>query len=193
MMYGKELAERLGVSSATLSQATSEAHLCRGHNVSAWAVRSPNGRVIGYEVPVYVAATLRPPLPLVRVNPSPSGDGQSKEASPPPFGVLSSVLPPSGDGPSKEASPPPVGEVAPASAAPVVTKALERDTPSGSMTTTVAVALLGAGLSLLIAGLMYRPQGEPLSWQPVLQRPAPQEAVIAPTRPRAALWIASTR
>ncbi len=111
MMSGKELAERLGVASATLCQATSNAHLCRGHNVSAWAVRSPSGRVIGYEVPAHVAATLTPSLPLVRVNPSPSGDGPSKEASPPPFGEVPSVLLPSGGGQSKEASPPPVGEV----------------------------------------------------------------------------------
>jgi hypothetical protein len=207
MISGKELAERLGVSSATLSQATSKAHLCRGHNVSAWAVRSPNGRVIGYEVPAYVAATLRPSL--VRVNPSPSGDGQSKEASPLPVVVVPSVLAPSGDSSSKAPSPPPVVEVpsllppsqdyfkpvAVASAAHVVTKALERDTPSGCMvTTTVAVAvgaltgnhiagkggaLVGAGLSLLLAVLMYWPQAEASSCPPVLGRWAPEAAVPA--------------
>ncbi len=245
MISGKELAKRLGVASATLCQATSNAHLCRGHTVSAWAVRSPSGRVIGYEVPAYVAATLTPSLPLVRVNPSPSGDGQSKEASLPPFGKVPSVLPPSGDGQSKEASLPPFGEVpsvlppsgdgqskeaslprfgevpsvlppsqdyfkpvAAASAAHVVTKALERDNPSGRMvTTTVAVAgaaltgyhiagkegaLVGAGLSLCVAWLVYRPQGEPSSSQPVLRRPAPQPAVLSPPRPPIRVGHAST-
>jgi len=167
-------------------------------------------------------ATLRPSLPLVRVNPSPSGDGLSKEASPPPFGEVPSVLLPSGDGLSKEASPPPVGEVpsvlpprqdylrpvAAASAAHVVTKALERDTPSGrTVITTVAVAggaltgyhiagkegaLVGAGLCLLIAGLMYRPQAEPSSSQPVLRRLAPQAAVLSPARPPIRVGHAST-
>ena len=222
MISGKELAKRLGVASATLCQATSNAHLCRGHTVSAWAVRSPSGRVIGYEVPAYVAATLTPSLPLVRVNPSPSGDGQSKEASLPPFGKVPSVLPPSGDGQSKEASLPPFGEVpsvlppsqdyfkpvAAASAAHVVTKALERDNPSGRMvTTTVAVAgaaltgyhiagkegaLVGAGLSLCVAWLVYRPQAEPSSSQPVLRRPAPQPAVLSPPRPPIRVGHAST-
>ncbi len=199
MISGKELAKRLGVASATLCQATSNAHLCRGHTVSAWAVRSPSGRVIGYEVPAYVAATLTPSLPLVRVNPSPSGDGQSKEASLPRFGEVPSVLPPSQDY---------FKPVAAASAAHVVTKALERDNPSGRMvTTTVAVAgaaltgyhiagkegaLVGAGLSLCVAWLVYRPQGEPSSSQPVLRRPAPQPAVLSPPRPPIRVGHAST-
>ena len=93
MISGKALAEQIGVAPATLSQAAAKGHLCSGHAVSAWAVRGPSGRVIGYEKPASVSATLTPPVPRalsgdgspggtvvtlttapVR-NPSPGGDG----------------------------------------------------------------------------------------------------------------------
>ncbi len=93
MLSGKALAEQIGVAPATLSQAAAKGHLCSGHAVSAWAVRGPSGRVIGYEKPASVSATLTPPAPRalsgdgspggtvvtlstapVR-NPSPGGDG----------------------------------------------------------------------------------------------------------------------
>ena len=71
MISGKALAQQIGVALPTLSQAAAKGHLCRGHDVSAWAVRGPSGRVIGYELPVSVTATLTPPAPRAQ-----SGDGR---------------------------------------------------------------------------------------------------------------------
>ena len=98
--------------------------------------------------------------------------------------------------------------MAAASAAHVVTKALERDTPSGrTVITTVVVAggaltgyhiagkkgaLVGAGLFLGVAWWMYRPHAAPSSSQPVLGRLAPQAAVLAPARPPIRVGHAAT-
>ncbi len=235
MISGKALAEQIGVALPTLSQAAAKGHLCRGHDVSAWAVRGPSGRVIGYELPVSVTATLTPPAPRAQSgdgrpgwtpsvvtptlstapvrNPSPGGDGSADGTALwlPPLPTRPARKNPSSDGGSGPSMPPRVDyfrPVAAASTAHVVTKALESDTPSGRVvTTTVAVAgsaligyhiagkegaLLGAGLSLLIARLMYRPQAAPSSSQPVLRRLAPQAAVLAPARPPIRVGYAST-
>ena len=155
-------------------------------------------------------------------NPSPGGDGSGTALSLPPL-----ITPPARKNPSSDGGSSPDGSMSPrevpsvlpvsqdyfkpvaaASTAHVVTKALERDTPSGRTVITIAAmtaaaltgnhiagkegALVGAGLSLLIAGLMYRPQGEPSSSQPVLRRLAPQAAVLAPARPPIRVGHAST-
>ena len=82
MISGKALAQQIGVATATLSQAAAKGHLCRGHDVSAWAVRDPSGRVIGYELPASVTATLTRPGGRAR-----SGDGR-------PGGTPSVLTPP---------------------------------------------------------------------------------------------------
>ena len=106
MISGKAFAAQLGVAPATVSQAVAKGHLCRGHDVSALAVRGPSGRVMGYEVPVSVTARLTPPgaralsgdgrsggspsvvTPIVSTapvrNPSPGGDGSGTALSFPP-------------------------------------------------------------------------------------------------------------
>lgn len=47
----KELADYLGVARASLSEATSEGHKCKGYPVRAWAIFDGAGRVAGYDVP----------------------------------------------------------------------------------------------------------------------------------------------
>lgn len=47
----KELADYLGVARASLSEATSEGHKCKGYPVRAWAHYDGAGRVAGYDVP----------------------------------------------------------------------------------------------------------------------------------------------
>lgn len=54
MISGKDLADVLDVAPSTLSEAAKNGHYCAGHNVSEWAVRSPSGRLTGYDVPVGV-------------------------------------------------------------------------------------------------------------------------------------------
>ena len=49
-----DLASYLGVAQATVSQATSRGHKCRGYPVRAWAVYDGAGRVAGYDVPTHV-------------------------------------------------------------------------------------------------------------------------------------------
>lgn len=49
-----DLAEYLGVARASLSQATSKGHKCKGYPVRAWAVYDGAGRVSGYDVPTHV-------------------------------------------------------------------------------------------------------------------------------------------
>ena len=49
-----DLSSYLGVAQATLSQATSNGHRCKGHQVRAWAVYDGAGRVAGYDVPTHV-------------------------------------------------------------------------------------------------------------------------------------------
>jgi hypothetical protein len=49
-----DLADYLGVAQATLSQATSNGHKCKGYPVRAWAVYDGAGRVAGYDVPTHV-------------------------------------------------------------------------------------------------------------------------------------------
>lgn len=49
-----DLADYLGVARATLSQATSKGHRCKGYPVRAWAVYDGSGRVAGYDVPTHV-------------------------------------------------------------------------------------------------------------------------------------------
>ena len=71
MISGKALAQQIGVAPATLCQAAAKGHLCRGHDVSDWAIRGPSGRVIGYELPASVTATLTRPAPRAL-----SGDGR---------------------------------------------------------------------------------------------------------------------
>ena len=93
MISGKALAEQIGVALPTLSQAAAKGHLCRGHDVSAWAVRGPSGRVIGYELPVSVTATLTPPAPRAQ-----SGDGR-------PGGTPSVVTPTLSTAPVRNPSP----------------------------------------------------------------------------------------
>jgi transcriptional regulator with XRE-family HTH domain len=46
----KELADRLGVTPAAVSQATTESHKCQGYPVAKWATRRC-GQVLWYEVP----------------------------------------------------------------------------------------------------------------------------------------------
>jgi len=46
-----DLSDYLDVAQATLSQATSNGHKCRGYPVRAWAVYDGAGRVAGYDVP----------------------------------------------------------------------------------------------------------------------------------------------
>jgi hypothetical protein len=46
-----ELAETLGVTQPTLSEATSEGHYCSGRPVQKWAQTGESGRVEHYEVP----------------------------------------------------------------------------------------------------------------------------------------------
>jgi hypothetical protein len=46
-----ELAEALGVTQPTLSEATSEGYYCSGRPVQEWAQTDESGRVSGYEVP----------------------------------------------------------------------------------------------------------------------------------------------
>ena len=69
-----DLAKYLGVARASLSQATSKGHKCKGYPVRAWAVYDGAGRVSGYDVPTHVMQqasesaddTLKP---VVRENP----------------------------------------------------------------------------------------------------------------------------
>ena len=49
-----DLASYLGVAQATVSQATSRGHKCRGYPVRAWAVYDGAGRVAGYDVPTHI-------------------------------------------------------------------------------------------------------------------------------------------
>jgi hypothetical protein len=46
-----ELAEALGVTQPTLSEATSRGYYCAGRPVQRWAKTNDEGRVSGYEVP----------------------------------------------------------------------------------------------------------------------------------------------
>lgn len=92
---GKTLAGLLGVAPATLSQATTHRHRCRGHDVASWAIREPSGRVSGYAVPPEVAGT------FARLNPEPAPatlptSGPTSEAGTPGPPVIS-LLPPGED------------------------------------------------------------------------------------------------
>ena len=55
-----ELADYLDVSQASVSQATSNGHKCRGYPVRAWAVFDGAGRVSGYDVPERVMRRASP-------------------------------------------------------------------------------------------------------------------------------------
>ncbi|MEX0597658.1 MAG: hypothetical protein WD512_14290 [Candidatus Paceibacterota bacterium] len=53
-LKGKQLAEVLGVTSPTLSEAVKKGYNCMGYPVGDWAVESNSGRVKGYEVPQHI-------------------------------------------------------------------------------------------------------------------------------------------
>ncbi len=176
MLSGKALAEQIGVTTATLSQAAAKGHLCRGHDVSAWAVRGPGGRVIGYEKPVSVTATLTPPggralsgdgrpggtpsvvAPTLTTapvrNPSPGGDGSPDGTMlllPPQLTTPPARKNPSSDGGSTpDGSTPPRVDyfrpVAAASTAHVVTEAIRHDNPSARHMIS-AVSVAGCALT----------------------------------------------
>jgi len=55
-----DLADLLDVSRATVSEATSEGHKCRGYPVRAWAKFDGSGRVSGYDVPSHVVERSNP-------------------------------------------------------------------------------------------------------------------------------------
>jgi hypothetical protein len=57
-LNGKELADLLDVSPASLSGAAKKDHLCKGEPVAEWAVRNERGKLLSYEVPGDVYSTL---------------------------------------------------------------------------------------------------------------------------------------
>ena len=64
-----DLAEYLGVARATLSQATSNGHKCKGYPVRAWAVYDGAARVAGYDVPTHVMKQASESIEEPRENP----------------------------------------------------------------------------------------------------------------------------
>ncbi len=79
-----ELAETLGVTQPTLSEATSEGHYCSGRPVQKWAQTSESGRVEHYEVPaLLVNEEQDDQQDLVGDSPSsPSEESANEEESP---------------------------------------------------------------------------------------------------------------
>jgi len=66
-----DLADYLDVARATLSQATSNGHKCKGYPVRAWAVYDAAGRVAGYDVPTHVMQQASESTEEPRENPGP--------------------------------------------------------------------------------------------------------------------------
>ncbi|MTI87493.1 MAG: hypothetical protein FH748_05945 [Balneolaceae bacterium] len=55
-LNGKQLAEVLGVSAPTITEAVKNGWNCGGYPVGEWAIESNNGRVKGYEVPEFLVS-----------------------------------------------------------------------------------------------------------------------------------------
>jgi hypothetical protein len=55
-LNGKQLAEVLGVSAPTITEAVKNGWNCGGYPVGEWAIESKNGRVKGYEVPEFLVS-----------------------------------------------------------------------------------------------------------------------------------------
>ena len=72
-----DLADYLGVARATLSQATSNGHKCKGYPVRAWAVYDGAGRVSGYNVPTHVMQQASESVEEPRENSQPGRDSTS--------------------------------------------------------------------------------------------------------------------
>ena len=75
-----DLADYLDVAQATLSQATSRGHKCRGYPVRAWAVYDGSGRVSGYDVPTHVMQQASESIEEPRENPRPKSRGLAEAA-----------------------------------------------------------------------------------------------------------------
>jgi len=68
---GKELAQILGVSALTLSEAAKKGYHCAGYPVIEWAEFSNSGRIEGYDVPEFLLAKKEEPTEN-RPNPEPN-------------------------------------------------------------------------------------------------------------------------
>ena len=159
MISGKSLAEQIGVAPATLCQAAAKGHLCRGHDVSAWAVRGPGGRVIGYEKPVSVTATLTPPggralsgdgrpggTPSVVTptllstapvrNPSPGGDGSADGTA---LRLPPLPTPPARKNPSSDGGSGPDGSMPPREVHPVLPPRVDYFRPAAAASTALVL------------------------------------------------------
>ncbi|WP_428235740.1 hypothetical protein [Gracilimonas sp.] len=69
-LKGKQLAEVLGVTSPTLSEAVKKGYNCMGYPVGDWAIETNSGRVKGFEVPQHILS--KKPDTTKRENPTES-------------------------------------------------------------------------------------------------------------------------
>jgi hypothetical protein len=69
-LKGKQLAEVLGVTPPTLSEAVKKGYNCMGYPVGDWAIETKSGRVKGFEVPEHILSSK--PDSIKRENPTQS-------------------------------------------------------------------------------------------------------------------------
>lgn len=171
-LKGKQLAEVLGVTPPTLSEAVKKGYNCMGFPVGDWAIETKSGRVKGFEVPQHILS--KKPDTMKRGNPI---ESQPNLAN---FG-LNKAKKPKKDRPNivnHNYSLLPEGEdyVRPVSMVTlplILQKALESDTPQSraiiagglaamgalvghAVTDNASGAGLGAGAGLAIALLTYK-------------------------------------
>src|SRR6056297_3072585 len=141
---GKELAQILGVSAPTLSEAAKKGYHCAGYPVIEWAEFSNSGRVEGYHVPEFLLAKKEEPIKN-RPNPKPNtlnkvdkgaDEAENVEKSQESVVTNNYSLIPAGENYTS-----PVGM---ASLSMVLKHALGNDTPQSRAVIGGALALLGA-------------------------------------------------
>lgn len=142
-LNGKQLAEVLGVSAPTITEAVKNGWNCGGYPVGEWAIESKTGRVKGYEVPEF----------LVSGNPQ-----EEKRSNPDPITANSALIAANSDKvtaehpsinhtnyysllPEGEDYVRPVGMI---TLPLILQKALENDTPQSRVIITGGLTALGA-------------------------------------------------
>ena len=195
-LKGKQLAEVLGVSAPSLSQAVKQGHNCAGYPVSEWAVETDSGRINGYEVPDFIVSG-EDQEAIKRENPeqnTPNKPNTNPNEGHKPVNQAQSVIHNYSLLPEGEDYVRPAGMV---SLPIVLKKALDKDTPQTRAVISVISTLLGAitghavtnnatgagvgaGAGLGITLLMYKyfNPDDNVNQQPALQQEFAKERLI---------------
>jgi hypothetical protein len=195
-LNGKQLAEVLGVTAPSLSQAAKDGYCCGGYPVVEWAVETNSGRIKGYEVPDFLVSG-DDKRPENRTNPeenTPNEVNNSPNKDQKPVNQVQDVIHNYSLLPEGEDYVRPAGMV---SLPLVLKKALDKDTPQTravisvistllgaitghAVTNNAAGAGVGAGAGLGITLLMYKyfnPDND-VKQQPYLQPEVAKQRVI---------------